>query len=273
MPAMADASADRIKEILTLARQDGRVAVDDLAERFGVTRQTIRRDLNTLTGRRLLARTHGGAVLATGIENVGYEARNLMAAEAKAAIGRAAADLIPDNASLVIDIGTTTEAVARALLQHSGLMVVTNNINVAAEMRAYPGIEVVIAGGTVRRSDGGIVGEATVDFMRQFRADYAVIGVSGIDADGTLLDFDYREVRVAQAIIASSRQVIVVADGTKFGRAAPVRVGGLGDIDVLVTDRCDDATLRRRCRAAGVRLVETDPAPKTRDRRAVASRA
>jgi len=266
---VAEASGDRVAAILALVRRNGRVTVEDLTVRFGVTPQTIRRDLNDLTERRLVARIHGGAVLATGVENVSYEARSQMAADAKAEIGRAAADLFPDNASIVIDIGTTTEAVARALLQHTGLMVVTNNINVAAEMRAYPGIEVVIAGGTVRQADGGIVGEATVDFMRQFRPDHAVIGVSGIDSDGTLLDFDYREVRVAQAIIEASRNVIVVADATKFGRTAPVRLGGLGDIDVLVTDRCDDERLRRRCREAGVRLVEANARRPARTGRAV----
>ena len=114
-----------------------------------------------------------------------------IATDEKEAIGRAAARLIPDNASLFINIGTTTEAVARRCSQHNGLMVITNNINVANMMRVYPQIEVVIAGGVVRGSDGGIVGEAAVDFIRQFKVDYAVIGASAIDQDGALLDFDY----------------------------------------------------------------------------------
>ena len=113
---------------------------------------------------------------------------------------------------LFINIGTTTEAVSKALLDHDGLMVITNNINVANRMRVYPSIEVVIAGGVVRGSDGGIVGEAAVDFIRQFKVDYAVIGASAIDHDGALLDFDFREVKVAQAIIANARHVILVSD-------------------------------------------------------------
>ena len=174
---------------------------------------------------RLLTRIHGGALFPSGIENMEYEARRKIAADEKEAIGLAAARLIPDHASLFINIGTTTEAVSKALLDHDGLMVITNNINVANRMRVYPSIEVVIAGGVVRGSDGGIVGEAAVDFIKQFKVDYAVIGASAIDHDGALLDFDFREVKVAQAIIANARHVILVADSTKFERTAPVRIG------------------------------------------------
>ena len=129
---------------------------------------------------------------------------------------RRPARLIPDRASLFVNIGTTTEAVSDALLDHEGLMVITNNINVANRMRVYPSLEVIIAGGVVRGSDGGVVGEAAVDFIRQFKVDYAVIGVSSIDPDGALYDFDFREVKVAQAIIANARHVILVSDSTKF---------------------------------------------------------
>lgn len=230
--------------------------VDELAARFEVSVQTIRKDLNDLCDGRLLSRVHGGAVVTFGTENVGYEARRLTAAAEKAAIARAVAELVPDGASLTINIGTTTEAVAIALSRHRSLMVVTNNINVATTLRPCPEIEVVIAGGTVRRSDGGIIGEAAVDFIRQFRVDFAVIGVSAIDADGALLDYDYREVRVAQAIIANARHTILVADATKFERTAPVRIGNVGDIDTLVTDHCPSEDFRRVCETAQVRLVE-----------------
>ncbi|MEX2202428.1 MAG: DeoR/GlpR family DNA-binding transcription regulator, partial [Dongiaceae bacterium] len=112
---------DRLNEILELARHTGRVTVDDLAERFQVTPQTIRKDLGELCQKRLLARVHGGAIVSSGVENVQYEARRLIATDQKTAIGLAAASLIPNNASLFINIGTTTEAVARALLQHKEL--------------------------------------------------------------------------------------------------------------------------------------------------------
>lgn len=245
----------RQNEILGLAHGRGRVSVDDLAARFEVTPQTIRRDLNILCDRHYLQRIHGGAVVTAGVENLGYEARRLMAQEEKQRIGRCAAQLIPNNCSLFINIGTTTEAVARALTGHSDLMVITNNINVANILRLSSGIEVIIAGGVVRRSDGGVVGESAVDFINQFKVDYAVIGTSALDEDGTLLDFDYREVRVSRAIIANARNVLLVADSMKLARSAPVRIGHISQISTFVTDSLGSDGLRQVCMEAGVRVV------------------
>ncbi len=249
--------SDRQAAIIALAKDNGRVLVEELAAYFNVTPQTIRKDLNDLCDERLLTRVHGGALFPSGIENMEYEARRQIAADEKDAIGRAAARIIPHNASLFINIGTTTEAVSKALLDHAGLMVITNNINVANRMRVYPSIEVVIAGGVVRGSDGGVVGEAAVDFIRQFKVDYAVIGTSAIDHDGALLDFDFREVKVAQAIIANARHVVLVADSTKFERNAPVRIGHLSQVNTFITDSCPSASIRRICEEAEVRLIET----------------
>ena len=138
-----------------------------------------------------------------------------------------------------------------------GLMVITNNINVANHLRTQPRYEVVIAGGIVRPGDGGIVGEAAADFIGQFKVDDAIIGASAIDADGALLDYDYREVRVARAIMTNARRVILVADATKFERQAPVRIGHLAQVDVFVTDRCPSEEIRAICTANDVRLIET----------------
>jgi len=251
---MSDLS-NRQAEIVRIARLSGRVTVDGLTERFAVTPQTIRRDLNELCEQGLLARTHGGAIIRSTVENLGYEARRLLASEEKRRIGLAAARVIPDNASLFINIGTTTEAVAAALTGHQGLLVITNNINVAGSLRRSPGIEVIIAGGLVRHQDGGIVGEATVDFIRQFRVDFAVIGASAIDSDGTLLDYDYREVRVAQEILHNARKTILVADRMKQQRSAPIRIGAIGQIDIFVTDHPPTRELGRLCREVGVQLV------------------
>ncbi len=249
--------SSRHSEIIQMAKDHGRVLVDDLASHFGVTPQTIRKDLNDLCDQRLLSRIHGGALFPSGIANVEYEARRKIAASEKEAIGRAAARIIPDNASLFINIGTTTEEVSKALLDHNGLMVITNNINVANRMRVFPGIEVVIAGGVVRGSDGGVVGEAAVDFIKQFKVDFAVIGASAIDHDGALLDFDFREVKVAQAIIANARHVILVSDATKFERTAPVRIGHLSQVNTFITDRCDVPTIHTICEQNEVELIET----------------
>lgn len=249
-------TSERHRAILELARLQNRVSVELLSSHFSVSVQTIRKDLNTLCDQRLLTRIHGGATLPSGVENLEYEARRQIAAEAKEAIGAAAAALIPNGASLFINIGTTTEAVSKALLDHSGLLVITNNINVANRMRVYPRLEVVIAGGVVRPSDGGIVGEAAAGFFSQFKVDYAIIGASALDEEGTLLDYDYREVKVAQAIIANARHVILVADQGKFSRSAPVRIARIDQITTFVTDRCPSETFRALCIAAGVTLVE-----------------
>jgi len=226
----------RQKKILTIARELGKVGVDELSAQYAVSPQTIRKDLNELCERQLLQRIHGGAIIGSGIENVSYEARRLLAPDAKLAIGLKAAQLIPNNCSLLINIGTTTELVAHALISHHGLMVVSNNINAYDIMKHSKGIELIISGGLVRLSDGGLVGEAAVDFINQFKADYAVIGVSAIDEDGALLDYDYREVRVAKAIIANARHIILVADHLKFSRTASVRLGHISQINTLVTD-------------------------------------
>lgn len=243
--------------ILEIAKQQGQVLVDDLAVVFAVTPQTVRKDLNDLCKAHLLRRIHGGALYPSGIENVEYEARRQLSANEKNSIGEAAARIIPDGSSLFINIGTTTEAVSKALIEHQKLMVITNNINVANSLRILPSMEVVIAGGVVRASDGGIVGEAAVDFIRQFKVDFAIIGASAIDQDGALLDFDYREVKVAQAIIANARHVILVADSTKLERTAPVRIGHLSQIDTFITDHCEDETLKTVCRENDVALIET----------------
>jgi DeoR family glycerol-3-phosphate regulon repressor len=257
--ALLDDLSLRRQEILALARSQGRVSVEDLSARFEVTPQTIRKDLNELCEQRVLSRIHGGAVIASGVENVGYEARRFIAQEEKKAIGVAAARLIPNNSSLFVNIGTTTEEVARALVDHEGLLVITNNIHVANILYHHPRIEVIIAGGPVRRTDGGITGSAAVDFIQQFKVDYAVIGASAIDEEGALLDFDYREVRVSQAIISNARQVILVSDRLKFERTAPVRIGHISQIDVFVTDEIVSPTIADHCRTHGVRIVEARP--------------
>jgi len=228
--------SQRQNKILALAGKNGRVDVEKLSITFQVSPQTIRKDLNILCDRQLLQRIHGGAIVGSGIENVSYEARRLLAPGPKKAIGKKAAELIPDNSSLLINIGTTTEQVAHALKNHLGLLVITNNVNAIGIMKNFPGIELIIAGGQVRRSDGGIVGVAAVDFINQFKVDFAVIGVSAIDEDGSLLDYDFREVRVAQAIIKNARHIILVADSIKLERTAPVRISHVSQINTIVTN-------------------------------------
>ena len=227
----------RQKEILLLVQRRGFVSNEDLAQAFNVTPQTIRRDINQLCLEGLLRRYHGGAGLPSSVENVAYKTRQVICLEEKRRIAKAVAYTIPDQASLFINIGTTTEEVAKALQDHRDLHIITNNLNVAAILSQNSSFEVIIAGGVVRSRDLGITGDATIDFMNDFKVDFGIIGISGIDMDGSLLDFDYSEVRVAQAIIRNSRKVFLVADYTKFGRTAMVRLGRLSQMDALFTDR------------------------------------
>ena len=182
---------------------------------------------------KLLARYHGGVGLPSSVENIDYSQRQVLNIDAKRRIAEAVAQRVRPGSSLLINIGTTTEEVARALVHHEGLHVVTNNLNVAVILSDKPGCEVILAGGIVRGRDRGIVGEVTVDFIRQFKVDVGIIGVSSIEPDGTLRDFDAREVKVAQAIIEQSREVWLVADYDKFARQAMVRLAHLSQIDVL----------------------------------------
>ncbi|MDI3336845.1 DeoR/GlpR family DNA-binding transcription regulator [Defluviimonas aestuarii] len=245
----------RQSEILDIARAEGRVGVDDLAERFGVTLQTIRRDLTELADAGKLDRVHGGAVPRAGVANIGYEERRLMNAEAKAAIGAACAATIPDNSSLFLNIGTTTEAVARALLKHRNLTVVTNNMNVATILAANESCDVIVAGGVLRRADGGLVGDLTTEAIGHFKVDYAIIGTSALDLDGDLLDFDPQEVRVSRAILHQARATCLVADGSKLDRRAPVRIASLSDIGRVFTDRPLPEQLAARCRDWGTEVI------------------
>jgi len=257
MKSTGGAVETRHHMIAELVRTKGFVTIEHMASEFGVTPQTIRRDINFLDEEGVLRRYHGGAGVALSTENVAYTRRKVLHLPEKQRIARLAAAKIPNHASLFISIGTTTEEVAKALYQHRGLKVITNNLNVASILYGNKGFEVILAGGMVRRRDGGIIGPLTIDFIQQFRVDYGVIGISGIDLDGTLLDYDYREVRAARAIIDNSRRVFMVTDHTKFGRNAMVRLGSINEIDALFTDRRPPQPLDETIKVAEMDLYVT----------------
>lgn len=252
-------SEQRRHAIVELVRRQGFAPIETLAQQFAVTPQTIRRDINHLSADGALQRFHGGAGLPSSVENLAYPARQVLCLEEKRRIARLVARHVPDHASLFINIGTTTEEAARALLHHKGLSVVTNNLNVAGILAGNPDFRVIVAGGVVRSRDRGIVGEATLDLIRQFKVDIGIVGISGIDLDGALLDFDYREVRAAQAIIENSRRTFLTADHTKFGRNAMVRLGSIEQIDALFTDRAPPRALCDLLRQADVDLRIAGP--------------
>lgn len=235
--------SDRHARIKKLVQSSGFVTIDYLAREFDVTPQTIRRDINMLSKTGQVQRFHGGAGIASSIENVAYNERKIISFQEKQRIAQMVARHIPDNASLFINIGTTTEAIAQALTHHKRLRVITNNLNVATILATNENFEIIVAGGMVRHRDFGLVGPLTIDFIQQFKVDVGIIGISGIDMDGTLLDFDYREVRASRAIIDNSRKIFLAADHTKFGRNAMVRLGNITEIHALFTDRTPPAAL------------------------------
>jgi DeoR family glycerol-3-phosphate regulon repressor len=234
--------------ILGIARQRGKVNATTLSDELGVAVQTIRRNLRQLCDAGLLERVHGGAILPSGVRNIGYGDRRALGRDAKQRIAARAARLIPDNASLFLNIGTTTEAVANALLSHQNLMVITNNLNVANILARNPSCEVIVAGGTLRRADGGLVGDLAALAIQRFKVDIAVIGASAIDLNGDLLDFDPEEVRVSRQILYAARSSILVADKSKFTRKAPVRIGSVSEVGGFVTDGIPSEQLINACR-------------------------
>ncbi len=238
----------RQPQIIEMVQRDGAVSVEGLADHFGVTLQTIRRDLSELAALGKLERVHGGAILPSGTANIGYEERRKLNQAEKTDIARACAELIPHDCSLFLNIGTTTEALACKLLQHDNIMVVTNNMNVANILTINEKCQVILTGGTLRRSDGGLVGTLTTDVIRQFKFDYSIIGCSALDKNGDFLDFDIQEVSVSKTIIEQSRKIFLVADHTKFSRNAPARIGSLSDIDCFITDKTLSNDLANSCK-------------------------
>ena len=222
--------------IIELVKLQGYVSTEELVEHFSVSPQTIRRDLNDLADQKKILRHHGGAAFPSSSVNTPWHDRKATQTAEKERIAHKVASQIPNGSALFIDIGTTPEAVAHALLNHSDLRIVTNNLNVANTLMVKDDFRIILAGGELRSRDGGIIGEATLDFISQFRLDYGILGISGIDSDGSLLEYDYHEVRTKRAIIDNSRHVILVVDHSKFGRNAMVNMGSISMVDAVYTD-------------------------------------
>ena len=229
-------TTERHQALLHMLNARGYATIDELTKCFSVTPQTIRKDINTLAGQGKVQRFHGGVGMPLSTENILYEQRKKLFLPEKKAIAQMLAKHIPDGASICINLGTTTEEVAYALLGHNNLRVLTNNLNVAAIMARNPNFDVVVAGGTVRHHDHGI------------------IGISGIDQEGNMLDFDYREVSVARTIIECSRRVFLATDNSKFGRSAMVRVANVCDIEAVFSNAPLEEHWQHMLQEAGTEL-------------------
>ena len=231
------ASDTRRSQILDAARRHRRVSVETLATDLGVSAHTIRRDINALCEEAKLRRLHGGAEYIEPDRNIPYGMRAVLNAEAKRAIGTCVSGIVPDGATLFISIGTTPAIVAAALADKRDLTVVTNNLNAANALAEGPGNRIILPGGELRLPDRDFLGEEAVKIFDDYRADFGIYGVGGIDSDGTLLDFHDPEMRARERIRKNARQSILVADHTKFGRHAAAVGGRLESTDIIVLDR------------------------------------
>lgn len=249
----------RHDKIIQLIRDNGFMAIDELAQVLDVTPQTIRRDINQLCEENILRRYHGGAALGSSVENEDYFVRKNKLQNEKAHIADLIVKQIPDNASLFMSIGTTIEAVALALIKnHKNLSIITNNIHVASIVSARSDYTVMITSGVVRAADGGITGVATLDFINQFKVDYAILGASSIEPDGSLLDFDYKEVSVMQAMMENARIRFLAVDHSKFGRNALVRMADISEFHAVFTDDPLSESMNKKLQEHGVRCYFAD---------------
>lgn len=250
----------RQEAIVTMVAATGFATIEELSDHFAVSSQTVRRDIKELSKRGLLQRYHGGAGLPPGSDRLAYSNRRIRNAAEKRLMAELVAREIPNGASLFIDIGTTLEAVASALLRHRDLRVVTNHIAVATLLAERTQFEVILAGGMVRSRDRAITGEATADFLRKFRVGYGVFSIGAIDDEGQMLDYDYRDVHVSTTAMAIAKQRFVVADHSKFNGDAMVTLAPVSTIDAFFTDGPPPPAIAAALDEGGVRLFVPDQA-------------
>ncbi|STZ76136.1 DeoR/GlpR family DNA-binding transcription regulator [Bergeriella denitrificans] len=250
----------RHEKIITLVREQHYMSVEQLAQALDVTPQTIRRDINILSDENVLRRYHGGATMGDILESELQQGKRNSCQIEKNAIARHIAEHIPDNASLFLSIGTTMEAVAAALVKkRKNLRIITNNLYVASVASARSDYTVIITSGVVRPVDGGVTGVATVDFINQFKVDYAIMSTHGVEGDGSLLDYDYKEVSVMQAMMSNARVRFLGVDHSKFHSNALVRLGNITEFDKVFTARPPEAPMQKILQAAGVEwLIPAD---------------
>lgn len=254
-------ATERHEQIERVLAAEGRVSVVDLAQRFSVTTETIRRDLDHLDSAGALRRVHGGAV---AVERASTRESSLPErlrrhSMAKSLIARRALDALGDGfrGSVLLDAGTTTAAVAAELaprLAATPIELVTHSLTLAHQLAAVPGASLTLIGGRVRGLTAAAVGSETVRAIAGLRPDVAFVGTNGVSAGFGLSTPDPDEAAVKRAIVQSARRVVVVADSEKFGAELLVEFASLREIDVLVTDAAPDAPLAAALDDAGVEV-------------------
>jgi DeoR family transcriptional regulator, aga operon transcriptional repressor len=255
--------AQRQARIVQQLQEDGFVEIARLSASLGADRSTIRRDLGALERRGLVRRTRGGALAgpASGHADIPYEAKRRAQTPAKEAIGARAAELVEPEEAVLLDSGSTTFEVARALRHRRGITVVTNDLNVAMCLAESPGIRLVVTGGILLESVYTLVGPRTVEELRDLHVDRAFLGADAIHHEAGITNVTLVEVEVKRAMIAAAREVVVVADSSKFEHRALAPVCALDDVGLILTDEGLD---RERRELYGERLscVPLDASPR-----------
>jgi DeoR family transcriptional regulator, glycerol-3-phosphate regulon repressor len=244
----------RHQYILSELDKHGAVAVADIVRALAVSRETVRRDLNALAVRGLVSTTHGGA-LSVDRHEPHVDVREGANAAAKQRIGARAAAFVPDGASLVIDSGSTTLALARALQDRQRLTVYTNDWRIAMALGRRNGNRVTVLGGELADLEDASFGLDTVQQLSQYHADFAFVGAGGITEDAYLTDYSRLAAEVRGRMIGAAACAIVVADASKFGAVTPVRIRGFEAVRYLVTESAPDKALRRALASRGPELV------------------
>lgn len=248
-------SSKRQSDILQAVKANGSRSIAEIAEALGVTTETVRRNLKPLVERGLVTKFHGGVMLPEEVEEPPFQRRIAVNGALKRKVAELAARRIADGDSILLDNGTTTTFIADALADHANLTIVTNSAEIATRLVRRNGNRVFLAGGELHPDDAAVFGPAALDFIRQFRVRYALLSVAGITAAGDLMDFHLFEAEFTRVAMAQAEERWVIADHTKFGRMAPVRVGGLADIDLIISDAPPPADLAEAIAGAGTRLV------------------
>ncbi|KAJ57102.1 hypothetical protein ACMU_01015 [Actibacterium mucosum KCTC 23349] len=249
--------SERQAQIAEIVRDQGEAKVDDLANLFQVSAQTIRKDINAMCKNGLLRRVHGGVELARANAQH-YDLRRILNFAAKKKVGQAAAKLIPDDVTLAVSIGTTPELAVGCLEQHHGLQIFTNNLHAALTAHMFGTAQVTIAGGRLRSSEADIVGSSAVSFFEGYRFDIGLFGVAAVSADGALLDLSEADVHAREAITRNAAKTILVLDSTKFGRRAHACSGHVTKVDHVVCETRPPAAICEMLLEAGVNLIICD---------------
>lgn len=244
----------RQRNILDWLREVDRLSTEQLAARLNVTSQTIRRDINDLDEQGLVQRVHGGVSLPKNQHNTSFLQRSNVQIERKRRIAQAAVGLMQDDATVFLGYGTTVAEFARALPPDRPLRVVTNNIDAVRALADKPAIETWVAGGKLRSADLDVMGSTTLEFLRRFRAHFAICGIGAVSADGTLCEFEPDEAELSQVLLTHSHRRLLLADRSKFLREAPCRVAKLEQVDHFFTDAEGSNELKALCERAGVEL-------------------